>query len=99
MLKGGICRRFGVLLIIATVTLFIGARSESNLSLQQSLSHESQKGRIIFVTGSCSSGKSSMSQIIAQRLNAQYFAFDEYVMPLILKKFVTKHYGKVLAIS
>jgi dephospho-CoA kinase len=56
-----------------------------------------QKGRIIFITGSCSAGKSSMSRIVAQKLQAKYFAFDEYVMPLILKKFITKHYGKVLA--
>jgi len=54
-------------------------------------------GRIIFISGSCSSGKSSMANIIAQKLHAKSFAFDEYVMPLILKKFITKHYGKFLA--
>lgn len=54
-------------------------------------------GRIIFVSGSCSSGKSSMAKIIAEKLNAKSFAFDEYVMPLILKAFITKHYGKTVA--
>ncbi len=63
---------------------------------QPSLSQEKQ-GRIIFVTGSCSSGKSSMAKVIAQKLNAKSFNFDEYVMPLVLKKFVEKHYGKFLA--
>jgi chloramphenicol 3-O-phosphotransferase len=55
------------------------------------------QGRIIFVTGSCSSGKSSMAKVIAEKLHAKSFNFDEYVMPLILKKFITKHYGKFLA--
>jgi chloramphenicol 3-O-phosphotransferase len=55
------------------------------------------QGRIIFVDGSCSSGKSSMAKIIAEKLHAKSFNFDEYVMPLILKKFITKHYGKFLA--
>jgi len=50
-------------------------------------------GRIIFITGSCSSGKSSMAKIIAKKLDAKSYEFDEYVMPLILKKFVVKHYG------
>jgi deoxyadenosine/deoxycytidine kinase len=54
-------------------------------------------GKVIFITGSCSSGKSSMARILSQKLDAQMFAFDEYVMPLILKKFITKHYGKFLA--
>jgi deoxyadenosine/deoxycytidine kinase len=54
-------------------------------------------GKIIFITGSCSSGKTSMARILSQKLDAQMFAFDEYVMPLILKKFITKHYGKFLA--
>jgi deoxyadenosine/deoxycytidine kinase len=54
-------------------------------------------GKIIFVSGSCSSGKSSMAKILAEKLDAKSFAFDEYVMPLILKKFVTKHYGKFVA--
>jgi chloramphenicol 3-O-phosphotransferase len=56
-----------------------------------------QPGRIIFVTGSCSAGKSSMANVIAQKLDAKSFAFDEYVMPEILKKFITKHYGKFVA--
>jgi len=55
------------------------------------------QGKIIFVTGSCSSGKSSMAKIVAQKLNAKIFAFDEYVMPIVLKKFVKKHYGSFLA--
>ncbi len=54
-------------------------------------------GRIIFVSGSCSAGKSSMVNILAKKLDAQTFAFDEIVMPEILKKFITKHYGKVLS--
>lgn len=54
-------------------------------------------GRVIVVTGSCSSGKSSMAKIIAEKLNAQSFAFDEYAMPKILEKFIQKHYGKFLA--
>ncbi len=54
-------------------------------------------GQIIFVTGSCSSGKTSMAKIIAQKLNAKSFTYDDYVMPVVLKKFITKHYGKFLA--
>ena len=54
-------------------------------------------GRIIFVTGSCSSGKSSMAKIIAQKLNAKLYAFDEYVMPIVLKRFIKKHYGSFVA--
>ncbi len=65
--------------------------------LEQQALPKDQQGKIIFVTGSCSAGKSSMAKIIAQKLNAKSFAFDEYVMPLILKKFITKHYGKFLA--
>lgn len=53
-------------------------------------------GNVIFVTGSCSSGKSSISTIVAQKMNASYCAFDEFVMPLVLKKFIEKQYGKVL---
>lgn len=55
------------------------------------------QGKIIFVTGSCSSGKSSMAKIIAEKLNAKSYAFDEYVMPIVLKKFLKKHYGAFLA--
>lgn len=55
------------------------------------------QGKIIFVNGSCSSGKSSIVKILAQKLNAKTFAFDELVMPIVLKKFITKHYGKFLA--
>jgi deoxyadenosine/deoxycytidine kinase len=65
--------------------------------LDQTVLPKEKQGKIIFVTGSCSAGKSSMAKEIAQKLNAKSFAFDEYVMPLILKKFVTKHYGKFLA--
>jgi deoxyadenosine/deoxycytidine kinase len=54
-------------------------------------------GKVIFVTGSCSAGKSSMARILAQKLNAKSYAFDEYVMPIVLKKFVEKHYGRFLA--
>lgn len=54
-------------------------------------------GKIIFITGSCSAGKSSIASIVAQRLNAKSFAFDELVMPVIMKKFIAKHYGKVVA--
>jgi hypothetical protein len=38
-----------------------------------------------------------MARILAQKLNAKSYAFDEYVMPIVLKKFVTKHYGRFLA--
>ena len=55
-----------------------------------------KQGHIIFINGSCSSGKSSISKILAQKLKAQYFAFDELVMPKILQKFIVKHYGPVL---
>jgi len=65
--------------------------------LEQPSLKQGQQGRIIFVTGSCSAGKSSMAREIAQKLHAKSFNFDEYVMPLILKKFVEKHYGKFLA--
>ena len=54
-------------------------------------------GKVIFLTGSCSAGKSSMARILAKKLNAKSFAFDEYVMPKVLKKFVTKHYGRFVA--
>lgn len=56
-----------------------------------------KEGRIIFVNGSCSAGKSSIAKILAKQLNAQYFAFDERVMPKVLKKFIKKHYGSFLA--
>jgi dephospho-CoA kinase len=55
------------------------------------------QGKIIFITGSCSSGKSSIAKIIAQKMDAKVFAFDEYVMPIVLKKFIANHYGKFLA--
>lgn len=54
-------------------------------------------GKVILVSGSCSSGKSSMARIIAQKLNAKSYAFDDYVMPQVLKGFIKKHYGSVLA--
>jgi len=61
-------------------------------------SYESCKpGRIIFITGSCSAGKTSIAKIIAERLDAKYFAFDELVWPATLKKFIAKHYGKLVA--
>lgn len=56
-----------------------------------------QQGKIVFVTGSCSAGKSSIAINLAQKLNARYFNFDEIVMPIILKNFIKKHYGKFLA--
>lgn len=58
---------------------------------------DSSPGRVIFITGSCSSGKSSLSKIVSQELNANYFAFDEYVMPRMMKKMVEKRVGKILA--
>jgi chloramphenicol 3-O-phosphotransferase len=54
-------------------------------------------GRVIFITGSCSSGKSSLARLVAQDLHASYFAFDEYVMPIVLKKMVEKTVGKFIA--
>lgn len=75
--------------------LFSGELSVAQKAVQKQNSLPT--GKIIFITGSCSSGKSSMANIIAQKLHAKSFAFDEYVMPLILKKFITKHYGKFLA--
>lgn len=65
--------------------------------LSASLEQAEKQGRIIFISGSCSSGKSSIVKILAHELNAQTFTFDDYVMPLILKKFITKHYGRFLA--
>lgn len=65
--------------------------------LQNHVVNEKSQGRVILVSGSCSSGKSSMAKIIAQKLNAKSFAFDEYVMPIVLNKFIQKHYGKILA--
>ncbi|MFA5306754.1 MAG: hypothetical protein WC365_04870 [Candidatus Babeliales bacterium] len=65
--------------------------------LSASLEQTEKQGRIIFISGSCSSGKSSIVKILAHELNAKTFTFDEYVMPLILKKFITKHYGRFLA--
>jgi chloramphenicol 3-O-phosphotransferase len=56
-----------------------------------------KKGRIIFVTGSCSSGKSSLARLIAQQLDAKFFAFDECVIPVLTRKMVEKEVGKVPA--
>jgi deoxyadenosine/deoxycytidine kinase len=83
--------------------IFIVAIIFSALSIRALLAHSKienttlSPGKIIFITGSCSSGKSSMAKIIAQRLNARSFAFDEYVMPIVLKKFIRKHYGGLAA--
>ena len=38
-----------------------------------------------------------MAKIIAQKLNAKLYAFDEYVMPIVLKRFIKKHYGSFVA--
>jgi len=54
-------------------------------------------GRVIFVTGSCSSGKSSLARSIAQHLDAKSYAFDEYVIPIITRKMVEKEVGTVPA--
>jgi chloramphenicol 3-O-phosphotransferase len=67
------------------------------LQADQPSHQDAVPGKIIFISGSCSSGKSSLAKIVAQKLDAQMFAFDDYVMPLILKKFITKHYGKIMA--
>ena len=60
-------------------------------------STDKPQGRIIFITGSCSSGKSSLARLVAQDLNAPYYAFDEYVMPIVVKKMVEKTVGKFFA--
>lgn len=80
-------------LVLFLDILFVHA--SDNLILNGKIS--SPPGKIIFVTGSCSSGKSSMAKIIAEKLHAKSFAFDEYVMPMVLKKFVKKHYGSFAA--
>ncbi|MBD3232079.1 hypothetical protein GF322_05495 [Candidatus Dependentiae bacterium] len=54
-----------------------------------------KQGKIVFVTGSCSSGKSSLVDCLSKKINAKVFKFDDYVMPMIIKKFVEKHYGKL----
>lgn len=61
--------------------------------------HSAQRvqGRVILITGSCSSGKSSLARLVAQDIDASYFAFDEYVMPIVLKKMVEKTVGKFVA--
>jgi chloramphenicol 3-O-phosphotransferase len=69
----------------------------SILAPQFSPHSKTPQGKIIFISGSCSSGKSSIAKIVAQKLDAKIFAFDEYVMPIVLKKFITKHYGRFLA--
>lgn len=56
-----------------------------------------QSGRVIFITGSCSSGKSSLAQSVAQKLNAKYFAFDECVMPRVLNKMIARYVGSFFA--
>ena len=85
--------RIRTILIIATF-VFLGLVNSScgSVLVQNTL----PPGRIIFITGSCSAGKTSMARIIAQKLNAKSFAFDEYVMPIVFKKFIKKHYGKFL---
>lgn len=71
--------------------------TNTSIAFTQNNENTISQGRVIFVTGSCSSGKSSMAKNIAQTLNAKSFTFDEYAMPLILKKFIQKHYGNFLA--
>jgi chloramphenicol 3-O-phosphotransferase len=81
---------FVLLLCVFLDWVFVCSKSEVNKK-------NFAPGKIIFVSGSCSSGKSSMAKFIAQKLDAKSFAFDEYAMPLILKNFITKHYGKLIA--
>ncbi len=86
-----------VVSIILVVSVIFFFPSSSASQPENITSEPAAPGRIIFITGSCSAGKSSIAKIIADRLDAKYFAFDEYVLPIVLKKFITKHYGKLLS--
>lgn len=88
-------------ILIVTSFLFLGLCSkcaDNPNILEKNTIEKSQTtpGKILFITGSCSSGKSSMATILAKKLNAEYFAFDELVMPVILKRFIVNQYGKFL---
>jgi chloramphenicol 3-O-phosphotransferase len=78
-------------------TQYLQNKSKKEAIQEPCKSLQLPQGRIIFVTGSCSAGKSATSKVIAEKLHAKSFNFDEYVMPLVLKKFIIKHYGKFLA--
>jgi len=67
------------------------------LSKNSSEKTDIKRGRVVFVTGSCSSGKSSLARVIAQKLKAKSYAFDEYVIPILARKMVEKEVGKPLA--
>ncbi len=83
-------KKFIYLFIFAT----LGVRANSGSLLVEPATPQ---GRVIFITGSCSSGKSTLARNIAQNLNAKYFAFDEYVMPIVLKKMIATHVGSFFA--
>jgi deoxyadenosine/deoxycytidine kinase len=89
-------KRLSILIFLAVFSLE-ASDTQKNDNTNSTSTSATPKGKIIFVTGSCSSGKSSMVKILAQKLNAKIFTFDEYVMPRVLKKFITKHYGRFLA--
>ena len=81
-----------IIYLVIGATLFVLA-AEKNASATTT----PPSGRIILITGSCSSGKSTLARNIANKLNAKYFAFDEYVMPIILNNIIAQYVGKPLA--
>lgn len=89
---------FAKFLILLSILSFGELSAKSNVSNDGSTKSATKPhGRVILVSGSCSSGKSSMAKVLAKKLDAKSIAFDEYVMPKVLKKFVRKHYGSFLA--
>lgn len=83
-------KKYFYLFIFISNTLYPARSTSSN----QELSDKAPQGRVIFITGSCSAGKTSLSKMLAEELGAKFFAFDEHVMPVLLKKMIDKSIGK-----
>ena len=81
-----------IILIITTI-VFLSSLNFSYGSVL--LQNKQSPGKVIFITGSCSSGKTYMAKILTKKLDARFFAFDETVMPVVLKEFIKKHYGRL----
>jgi len=90
-------------LIFISITLYPkGQNLTHKMEFKRSDSHFAQHnviqpGRIIFITGSCSAGKSSLTKLVAQQLHAKTFAFDEYVIPKVLNNLMEQYVGKLFA--
>lgn len=84
-------------IVIHVVGLFFIVVSSNAKNIPNTLNKPCKPGRIIFITGSCSAGKTSLAKIIAKNLKAESFAFDEFAMPIIIKRFIAKYHGKLVA--